>query len=264
MHGPRRRQDAKPLGAGDADPASPLQRIRRGCTQNERRSQPTNPGMLRAAMGGPMEHDDPSRPRTDDRTRSRRTGANVLIREMELEDLAAVYELGERLFTADKWPTLYRTWDQYELVEMFASDGETCLVAEDDDKVIGFALGTLIEKRRSAWTYGYLLWIGVDAGAGRKGVGARLVRRMTDIFIEMGARMMLVDTDADNTAALAFFRDIGFGNDSQHVYLQRNLSTDPGYIRKRRRKPPPRHGIGPVAPTPSVGEGDNGDTTSGP
>ena len=33
------------------------------------------------------------------------------IREMELDDLPAVFKLGERLFTAEKQPNLYRTWD---------------------------------------------------------------------------------------------------------------------------------------------------------
>lgn len=206
-----------------------------------------------------MEPDEPNRLPAEERARSRRPAGSVTIREMELEDLAVVYELGERLFTADRWPTLYRTWDQYELVEMFASDGDTCFVAEDDGRVIGFALGTLIEKRRSAWTYGYLLWIGVDPHAGRKGVGARLVRRMTDVFIELGARMMLVDTDAENEDALRFFRSIGFGNESEHVYLQRNLSSHPGYIRKRRHKPGPARARGPVAPTPPR-EGRDGDS----
>jgi ribosomal protein S18 acetylase RimI-like enzyme len=169
---------------------------------------------------------------------------------MELDDLPAVFELGERLFTADRWPTLYRTWDQYEVVELFASDGETCIVAEDDDgRVVGFALGTLIEKRRSAWTYGYLLWIGVDPTAGRRGTGARLVKRLTDLFIEQGARMMLVDTDAENAEALAFFRSLGFGNESQHVYLQRNLSTHPGYIRKRRKHTSTARARGTSSPT---------------
>lgn len=202
-------------------------------------------------MGHDQNHRAP-----DERERPRRGNASVVIREMELEDLAAVYELGEHIFTADRWPTLYRTWDQYEVVEMFASDGETCFVAEDGDKVIGFALGTLIEKRRSAWTYGYLLWIGVDPRSGRKGVGARLVRRMTDVFIEMGARMMLVDTDAENEQALSFFRGIGFGNESEHVYLQRNLSSHPGYIRKRHRKTTPPRVRGPVAPPREGGDGD--------
>lgn len=197
----------------------------------------------------------------DERGKGKRANPSVIIREMELDDLSAVYELGEHIFTADRWPTLYRTWDQYELVEMFASDGETCFVAEDNDKVIGFALGTLIEKRRSAWTYGYLLWIGVDPNAGRKGVGARLVRRMTDMFIELGARMMLVDTDAENSAALGFFRGLGFGNESEHVYLQRNLSSHPGYIRKRRRHTSPPRARGAVSPSRAAEGTDGSDPT---
>jgi len=31
---------------------------------------------------------------------------SVIVREMELEDLPAVYALGEAVFTADKWPSL--------------------------------------------------------------------------------------------------------------------------------------------------------------
>lgn len=208
-----------------------------------------------------MDKPDPEEP-----TKPKRHAApnNITIREMEIDDLPAVFELGERLFTADRWPTLHRTWDQYEVVEMFASDGETCLVADDGSHVVGFALGTLIEKRRSAWTYGYLLWIGVEPGGGRRGVGSRLVRRMTDLFIEQGARMMLVDTDADNEDALSFFRAQGFGSESSHVYLQRNLSSHPGYIRRRRksassrrsrRAPSPKHA--PPAAS-GVGATDNG------
>jgi len=169
------------------------------------------------------------------RPRPRPGAGNVAIREMSLGDLPAVYALGERLFPADKWPALYRTWDEYELAVHFASDSETCLVAELDDRVVGFALGTILEKRGSAWTYGYLLWLGVDPDVTRKGVAGRLTERITELFITLGARMVMVDTDADNEAALAFFRNQGFGQETPHVFLSRNLSHDPDYIRHRKR-----------------------------
>lgn len=170
------------------------------------------------------------------------------IREVELEDLPAIFALGERLFTADRHSTLYRTWDEYELVDTFSSDGETCLVATLDDRVVGFALGTLIEKRRSAWTYGYLVWLGVDPTAGRRGIGRRIVERLKAIFIEAGARMMLVDTAAGNVEALHFFRSAGFGQEQKHVYLSKNLTTDPEY--KRRKNAPVRRLRGPPPPEP--------------
>jgi len=90
-----------------------------------------------------------------------RNAPSILIRTMRLQDLAKVFDLGEELFTAEKWPALYRTWDEFAPVEFFASDGEFCLVAildneeqvadeaEEDDHVVGFCLGTLLEKRHS-------------------------------------------------------------------------------------------------------------------
>ena len=168
------------------------------------------------------------------RSRARTTVKDVVIREMTLQDLPAIFALGERLFPADKWPALYRTWDEYELAVHFASDSETCLVAELDEAVVGFALGTLLEKRMSAWTYGYLLWLGVDPDVARKGVAARLFASMTDLFIKLGARMIMVDTDAENEAALAFFRSQGFGQETPHLFLSRNLTHDPDYLRHRK------------------------------
>ena len=176
-------------------------------------------------------------------------GAAITVREMELEDLHRVYALGERVFTADRWPNLYRTWDEYEVVDLFGLDGETCLVAELDGAVIGFALGTIIEKRRSAWTYGYLLWLGVEPELGPLGVGSKLFARLQDLFIEKGARMMLVDTAAENGRALDFFRKQGFGNETGHVYLSKNLAREIETIERRKRR---RHSLAGNQPAGSV------------
>jgi len=168
--------------------------------------------------------------------RSKDSGGSVAVREMELEDLHRVYALGEKVFTADRWPNLYRTWDEYEIVDRFAADGETCLVAELDGEVVGFALGTVIEKRHSAWDYGYLLWLGVDPDVGPLGVGSKLFSRMQELFIEGGARMMLVDTATENERALQFFRKQGFGNETGHVYLSKNLTHEIETVARRKRR----------------------------
>lgn len=159
---------------------------------------------------------------------------------MELEDLPAVYALGEAVFTADLWPSLYRTWDEYEPVGLFHSDGEFCFVAIYEDKVVGFALGSLIEKRNSAWSYGYLTWLAVNPEMKRSGIATQLLEAITDAFIRAGARMMIVDTDAGNKPALTFFRQHEFSNEDRHVYLSKNLTTHPSYRRLRRQKQEPR------------------------
>lgn len=145
---------------------------------------------------------------------------------MEIDDLPTVFHMGEKLFTASKAPTLYRTWDQFEVIELFQAEPELCLVAEtDDDRIIGFALGTTIRKNRSAWKYGHLVWLGVETAYQRKDVSTRLFNEFRDRLVEMGVRMVLVDTEVENLPALHFFRKIGFGNPEQHVYLTLNLAA---------------------------------------
>ena len=164
------------------------------------------------------------------------TDKQIIVREMELEDLPRVYALGEAVFTADKWPSLYRTWDEYEAVGLFNSDGEFCFVAEHEDRVVGFALGSLIDKRKSAWSYGYLTWLAVDPQMKRSGIATDLMEEITEAFITSGARMMIVDTDADNATAISFFRRHDFRKEDRHVYLSKNLTSHPDYRRLRRQK----------------------------
>lgn len=161
------------------------------------------------------------------RRRSRTHPSAVEIRQMRLEDLPAVFELGQKLFTAADLPTLYRCWDDDELLQLFNSSEETCFVAVAGDRVVGFALGSIMEKPHSAWRYGWLEWLGVAPGYKRMGVATRLLNKLTDVFIAHDARIMLVDTDEENIEALAFFRKHGFGQEKRHVYLSRNLDDHP-------------------------------------
>lgn len=158
---------------------------------------------------------------------------SVIIREMELQDMQPVYELGNRLFTAERWPVLYRCWDEHELLDLFGADDAFSLVAEAGGRIVGFCLGNITRKPRSAWCYGYLLWLGVATGFKKRGVGRRMLNRLTDWFVEKGARMMLVDTSAENRRAIEFFKRAGFGSMTQHVYLSRNLDSHPRYIERK-------------------------------
>lgn len=173
---------------------------------------------------------EPLRKRLRRRTKTLPT---VEIREMELKDVSEVFELGQRLFTAEEWPTLYRSWDDHELAQLFSNDSETCLVAEADGRIVGFALGRVMEKPRSAWRYGWLLWLGVETRMKRSGIATRLIRQLTSLFIDRDARIMLVDTAAKNSSALAFFRRNGFGQEIRHVYLSQNLEDHPRYLERR-------------------------------
>lgn len=157
----------------------------------------------------------------------------IEIREMRLDDLPAVFALGQKLFTAEDLPTLYRCWDDDEVMQLFSSDQETCLVAVADHKIVGFALGSMMEKPRSAWRYGWLEWLGVNPRFNRHGIATRLLNQLTSLFIRRHARIMLVDTDEENHRALAFFRKSGFGHELRHIYLSQNLDAHPEAIERK-------------------------------
>ena len=152
----------------------------------------------------------------------------IEIREATIDDLAIIFHLGERIFTSQESTNLYRTWDEYAVISLFNSEPEFMLVAEIENRVIGFALGTLIEKNRSAWTYGHLLWLAVDQKYARKGVASDLFDTFRKTVTNAGARMLMVDTQADNARAISFFQNKGFVNPIDHVYMTLNLESKSG------------------------------------
>ena len=101
---------------------------------------------------------------------------SVHVRNMEIDDLAPVYHLGEEVFTSDLYPYLYRTWDEWEVIGLYNTDPDYCLVAEIEEQLAGFILGTIINK--SSWTYGYIIWLGVNPNFQRRGVGDKLVDKL--------------------------------------------------------------------------------------
>ena len=143
---------------------------------------------------------------------------------MDIDDISQVYHLGETLFTSEEFPVLYRTWDPFEVTHYFTSNPEYCMVAEIDDRIVGFVIGTTVEKEGTAWKkYGYLVWIGVDDRYQRKNLGSRLYRRLEEKFLKDGVRMMIADTEADNKKALSFFKDEGFSLTSNYIWLAKTL-----------------------------------------
>lgn len=150
----------------------------------------------------------------------------VEVRLATIDDLAAVFHLGERVFTSQEVSNLYRTWDEYEVTRLFNTEPDHLLVAESEGRVIGFAMGTVIDKARSAWSYGHLLWLGVEPKCARQGIAGQLFERFREIMEEEGVRMLMIDTQADNDPAIRFFTQKGFENPTEHVYLTLNLDKE--------------------------------------
>jgi len=149
----------------------------------------------------------------------------IKIRIAMIDDLPAIFHLGEQLFTPQEASNLYRTWDEYEVTHLFNTEPEYMLAAHNDEQLVGFLLGTIIEKRYTAWNYGHLLWLGVHPAFSEQGIGSRLFERFRDQARAAGVRMLMVDTQADNEKAIRFFTTKGFANPIDHVYMTLNLET---------------------------------------
>jgi ribosomal protein S18 acetylase RimI-like enzyme len=162
------------------------------------------------------------------------------VREMKIDDLEAVFHLGEKAFRPDLSTTLYRSWDAYEVTTLFNTDGDYCLVAENDhfdtgkygkdERIVGFVLGTVMARPGSSWRYGYVTWLCAHRRWRRAGVASRLLDAVTARFVEKGGvRIVMADTDPRNKAAVGFFRGSGFDQERKHVYLSTNLERNPRF-----------------------------------
>jgi ribosomal protein S18 acetylase RimI-like enzyme len=158
--------------------------------------------------------------------------STVIIREMTVEDISAIVELGNTVFTADRAPTLYRAWDEPEVLRLYAAHKTTCLVAFNKDKLVGFGLGSLLSKP-GPWTYGWVEWLAVDPNFKGRRIARRLLKQLQERFVEQEVRIMLVATYAGNRAALNLFRKFGFGQEVKHVYMSMNLDTHPRALERK-------------------------------
>ncbi|HWI56741.1 MAG TPA: GNAT family N-acetyltransferase [Bacillota bacterium] len=152
---------------------------------------------------------------------------------MAIEDISTIVELGNTVFSAEVAPTLYRAWDEAEVLRLYAAHKETCMVATQKDKLVGFGLGSLLTKPGNPWRYGWVEWLAVNPTCKRQHIARRLLKLLRERFVAMEVRIMLVDTYAGNRPALNLFRNFGFGQEVKHVYLSMNLDSHPRALERK-------------------------------
>jgi len=144
---------------------------------------------------------------------------------MSLADVSVVFHLGEQVFTAAKSQSHYRSWDQFTVVDFFNGDSIYCLVAEVEGKVAGFCLGTTIQKPGNQIKYGYVTWLAVKEKSRRRGIGTKLYEEILQRMITTNVKVVIVDTEEGNAAALNFFAKHGFSSPTKHVFLDLNVKS---------------------------------------
>lgn len=144
---------------------------------------------------------------------------------MTLEDLSEVWHLGEKVFTPSGLQFAYRTWNVDEILSLFHGDPELCLVAEDahSKKIVGFAMGMIMKRPFSPWTYGYFVWAGVRKMKQKGGIGRRLYKELEKRFKDKGARIAIVDVESNNQAGIRFIKKLGFKEAQAYTWYSKNL-----------------------------------------
>ena len=120
------------------------------------------------------------------------------LRPMRLADLPAVLELEEQLFAPDTWTAaMYRD-------ELARTDTRYYLVAEDGDRVVGYA--GLIAYDDEA----HVATIGVATARQGEGIGAQLLDALLAEADRRGSPVVLLEVRADNEVAQGLYRRRGF------------------------------------------------------
>ena len=91
-------------------------------------------------------------------------------------------------------------------------------IAYDDEKPVGFVSGVELTHPDKG-TEMFLYELAVDERNRRQGIGAALVRALSDLAADRDCYDMWVLTDADNEAALLTYRRSGADQSSTHVML---------------------------------------------
>ena len=152
------------------------------------------------------------------------TTQKVQIRLMQISDIWPVFQIGTQVFTM-KSRNLYRFWDEAQVTDAYESDGDLALVAEVNGEVVGFALGSTLE--RVEIMFGYLIWLAVAPTAHGMGIGKLLYYAYEELIKENypETSTIILDTQATNQGAIRFFSRLGFQITDTFVYVCKHLPS---------------------------------------
>ena len=120
----------------------------------------------------------------------------TIIHPIGVEAFALVAALYARSFD-DPWP-------EPSVRELMSTPGTWGLIAERNGQPVGFLLGRVVVDE------GEILSVGVDPAARRMGVGRALVTACMNTAKSLAAESLFLEVGADNPAAQALYRALGF------------------------------------------------------
>jgi ribosomal protein S18 acetylase RimI-like enzyme len=128
------------------------------------------------------------------------------IRAMTLDDFPQVYKLGLRCYDVLDKP--YNYWTIVEVAAFLEDYPHLCFVADDDGRVVGFALGA--DEYELMKDTGHLEWVAVAPDYRRQGLASRLMEAALEVYRRLGKARVVSDIASVNPASRGMARKLGF------------------------------------------------------
>ena len=144
----------------------------------------------------------------------------VKIRTFNEGDLEAIVEIDQRILGKSR----LNYWKQQ--IELSNSHFPlSCLVAEFEEKVIGFILGEVSGGEFNVPdTVGWISTIGVDPSYQHRGVARKLSQEFVRNLKSVGVSIVYTLVNWNDWDLLRFFRAMGFSRGEEMINLELNLS----------------------------------------
>jgi aminoglycoside 3-N-acetyltransferase I len=120
------------------------------------------------------------------------------------------------------------------------------LIAERDGKVVGGLAAYVLDKFERPRSEVYIYDLAVAAASRRRGIATALIRRTQAIAAELGARVVFVQADRGDAAAIALYSGLGQREDVLHFDLP--VADSSGTPRGLPRRTPPSEQTARTAP----------------
>ncbi|MBW1711729.1 MAG: GNAT family N-acetyltransferase, partial [Deltaproteobacteria bacterium] len=124
---------------------------------------------------------------------------------MEKKDLEAVVAIQGTIIQGP----VSSAW-QAGLASQAANDSSRCLVAVENDQVIGFVMGEVKNGAFGADRTGWLGYVGVSPKRMGQAIGRALASALFELFAQEGVKNVYTAVQWDSVDMLSFFKSLGF------------------------------------------------------
>ncbi|MGC1631416.1 MAG: N-acetyltransferase [Gelidibacter sp.] len=144
----------------------------------------------------------------------------MIIRKATLDDLKTVHEIETLSFNDGSYPL-------FVLRQLLDISGDYFLIAQEEDLILGYALGSLSTKDDQGW----ILSLGVHPEARGKKVGKTLTKELIALLEDHDCKEICLTVHPDNASAIKIYKAFDF----EIIILSDNyyLDNEPRFLMKK-------------------------------